>query len=252
MAREAAGDLALNPCEVDAIDVEAVYPQMRAAYGVGELDIEPKQITRPPNAAFDDIADAEFATDLFHVNRLVFVSKRSVPGDHKAAGNLREIGGQVVGDAIGEIFQLRIIREIGKGQHDDRESRYLEPRRRLVLLFIDLADEADALADDRADQPLLLAGVADRAARGVDAARKGRFRDDPSPPDRSQEIVLADDPIAVSDQEYQEIKHLGLNGDQRGPALQLTPLRVESVMFEQKQQCNYSRRMFRPPAPGSS
>jgi hypothetical protein len=59
------------------------------------------------------------------------------------------------------------------------------------------ADEAKALARDGADQLLLLAAVADRLARGVDAAGQRRIRHDPAAPDRSDEIVLADDAVAV-------------------------------------------------------
>jgi len=72
------------------------------------------------------------------------------------------------------------------------------------LLLTRLADEADAFADDRADQPLLLAGVADGSAGGVDAAGKRRVGDDPPAPDRSQQIVSADDAIAVSGQEFKD------------------------------------------------
>ena len=46
------------------------------------------------------------------------------------------------------------------------------------------ADEADALARDGADQPLLVAAVADRLARGVDAAGQRRVRHDAAAPDR--------------------------------------------------------------------
>jgi hypothetical protein len=60
------------------------------------------------------------------------------------------------------------------------------------------ADKTDALADDCADQPLPVASVADRVTGGVDPAEQRRFRHDPPAPDRSQQIVLADDPIAVA------------------------------------------------------
>ena len=53
-------------------------------------------------------------------------------------------------------------------------------------------------------------------------------------PDRSQQIVFANYPIAVSDKEEQEIKHLGLDRQQHGSPPQLAALRVEQVIFEQE------------------
>ena len=78
-----------------------------------------------------------------------------------------------------------------------------------------VADEAQALARDGADQPLLLAAVADRLARGIDAAGQGRLRHDPAAPDRSDEIVLADDAVAVLHQVDQQVEHLRLDGNRR-------------------------------------
>jgi len=64
-------------------------------------------------------------------------------------------------------------------------------------LHADFADETKAPPCDGADQLLLFAAVADRLSRGVDAARQGRLRNDPAVPDRGDQIVLADDPVAV-------------------------------------------------------
>ena len=55
-----------------------------------------------------------------------------------------------------------------------------------------------------------------RLARGVDAAGQCRIRHDPAVPDRRDEIVLADDAIAVLDQANQQIEHLRLDGNGLG------------------------------------
>jgi hypothetical protein len=81
---------------------------------------------------------------------------------------------------------------------------------------------------------LLLAGVPDGPPGGVDTAGKCRFRDDPPAPDRSQQIVFADYPIAVSDKEEQEIKHLGLDRQQHGSPPELAALGVENVISKQE------------------
>jgi hypothetical protein len=145
-------------------------------------------------------------------------------GDHEAAGYLREIGGQIVGDSIGGKFKLRIVREIGKGQHNDRQARWnRNSRLGRGLPLLNRAHETNALADSCADQPLLFAAVADYAASSINPAGKRRLRNDPSAPDRGQEIVLADDPVPVADQKYQKVEHLRLHRRQHSSAPRCRP-----------------------------
>ena len=77
----------------------------------------------------------------------------------------------------------------------------------------DLPHEPKTLARDGADHSLILAGVADRGARGVDAAGQRRFGDDAAVPDALDQIVLGDDAVAVLDEVDQQIEHLRLDCD---------------------------------------
>ena len=97
-----------------------------------------------------------------------------------------------------------------------------------------VADEAKALARDGADQPLLLAAVADRLARGIDAAGQRRFRNDAAAPDRVDKVVLADDALAVLHQVIEQVEHLRLDGNRVGAAPQLAPVRVEHMIAKEK------------------
>src|SRR5258708_38166019 len=99
-----------------------------------------------------------------------------------------------------------------------------------VWLRAHSTDEAEALARDGADQLLLLAAVADRLARGVDAAGQRRIRHDPAAPDRRDEIILADDALAILHQVDQEIEHLRLDRDPRAAPVQLAPGRITPVI----------------------
>ena len=72
-----------------------------------------------------------------------------------------------------------------------------------------LADETESLAGDGSDQALLFAAVADRLAHRIDMAGQGRLGDDPPAPDRLQQIVLADDMIAVPHQMEQQSNTCG-------------------------------------------
>ena len=105
--------------KVGPIGVEPIGPEMGAAFGVDELRVHPNLLASAPHAAFEDIANAELATDLLHVNRFALVGKGRVPGDHKAPGNPRKVGGEIVRDAIGEVFLVRVVRQVGERQDDN-------------------------------------------------------------------------------------------------------------------------------------
>ena len=75
------------------------------------------------HAAFEHVAHAEFAPDLLRVDRLALVGEGGVAGDDEAVGEMREVGGQVVGDAVGEIVLLLVAAQILERQDDDRETR---------------------------------------------------------------------------------------------------------------------------------
>ena len=93
-----------------------------------------------------------------------------------------------------------------------------------------ISDEAKTLARDGADHGLVLAAVADRRSRGVDAAGQRRFRDDAAVPDALDQIVLGDDAVAVLYQVDQQIEHLRLDGDRLTATGQFTQAGVEDVV----------------------
>src|ERR1700678_1081085 len=96
------------------------------------------------------------------------------------------------------------------------------------------ADKAQTLARDSPDQLLLLAAVAERLAHGVDAAGRRRIGDDPPAPDGGDEIVLADDAVAVLHQVDQQIEDLRLDGNGFGTTAQLAPIRIKRVIAKDK------------------
>jgi len=101
-----------------------------------------------------------------------------------------------------------------EGQHGN--GGFVRPFRRFaggvfhapVLSDLDLADEAETLAGDRPDQAPLLAGVANGFANRVDVTGDRRLRDNSAAPYRSEQVVLADDAVAVPDEMQQQIEDL--------------------------------------------
>lgn len=95
-------------------------------------------------------------------------------------------------------------------------------------------DEADALAREGFDETLLGTAVADSLARRIDTRRQRRVRDDAPAPDRRDELVLADHPLALTDEIRQEIENLRLERNRVTAATQLTPVDIEHAVAERK------------------
>jgi len=101
-------------------------------------------------------------------------------------------------------------------------------------LLAHLADESEAAAGHRSYEALLFAAVADGMPRGGDPAGQRRLRDDPSVPDRRQQVILAGDAVPVRDQIRKQIEHLRFDLDQVAATAQLAPLQVETIVVELK------------------
>jgi hypothetical protein len=72
-------------------------------------------------------------------------------------------------------------------------------------------------------------------ARGVYPHRQGGFRDCTAIPHGIEDLVPRDDPIAMPDEEVQQVENLGFYGHEIGPAAQLPPICVERVILERVQ-----------------
>src|SRR5690242_17417286 len=100
----------------------------------------------------------------------------------------------------------------------------------LPHLLPHLGDKAKSLSGYGTDQALLVAAVAERFACRIDVTRQSRLGHDPPAPDRFENIVPADDMLAVLHQVDQQIEDLRPNSYQLGPAGELPPVDVERVV----------------------
>ena len=83
------------------------------------------------------------------------------------------------------------------------------------------------------DEALLLAGIADGASDDVQAGRQRGIGHDTPIPDGIDQVILADNPLPVADQVFEQVKHLWRDGEDVCPATKLTPVSVECVVVEQ-------------------
>ena len=106
------------------------------------------------------------------------------------------------------------------------------PRPALVVAHDDRRNEAVAAAVRGADHALGAPVVADRLARGLDAARQRRLAHEPVAPDVVEQLFLRHDAVAVLDEVAQHVEHLGLDVARLAPAAQLEARRVELELVE--------------------
>jgi hypothetical protein len=81
--------------------------QMCARLRLDELDVDTDTIPAALNAALQNVPDVQFAPDLLQIDRLTLEGKSSVAADDERSGHARQVGRQVLSDAVDEIFLLR-------------------------------------------------------------------------------------------------------------------------------------------------
>ena len=202
----ARGHLILQLEDIIESAIETVGRDMRPGGRVDQLRGDAHSARCPAKAAFQHVAHAQVAADLPHVHCSVLVSKARVARDDEEPANARQCRDDVLQDAVGEVFLLRVTAQVHEWQDGNRGpvgksqslcSRFIgygsldvrEFRSACWRCFPHSADEPEALAGDRSDQALLLAAVTDRLAHRVDVAGQSGFRDDPPAPHRLEQIV---------------------------------------------------------------
>ena len=143
-----------------------------------------------------------------------------------------------------KILLLGIGAQVGEGQNGYRglvrqcegRSRWFDVfvgGRRTLLLLPHCAHETEALARQRPDQALVVATVADRVPRDIEASGQRRIRDDAPLPDGADEIILANNALSVADQEIEKIENLRRDRNHIFTATQLAPISVEQAILEE-------------------
>src|SRR6516162_2960076 len=93
---------------------------MRPGFGIDQLPGNADPVAALAHRAFKDIAHAEFATDLLHIDSLSFVREGRIAGDDKEPADARERGDNFLDHAVGEIFLLWITAHVLERQYRDR------------------------------------------------------------------------------------------------------------------------------------
>jgi hypothetical protein len=71
------------------------------------------------HAALDQVADAQLLADLLERHRPAPVGERGIAGDDQEPAQPRQLGDDVLGDAVGEVILLRLAAGVHEGQDGD-------------------------------------------------------------------------------------------------------------------------------------
>jgi hypothetical protein len=82
---------------------------------INELDIKSDLVAGSTDAPFQDISDTQIGGDLLHVRRFSLVGKGGSARDDEGVSYAREVGDQVLGEGVGEIVLVGIVREVVEG-----------------------------------------------------------------------------------------------------------------------------------------
>src|SRR5439155_3272 len=78
-----------------------------------------RAFTHPADAALDEEANAQLEPELLHVDGLALEPESRVARSHRQRAPSRQLGDDVLGDAVGEIILLRIASHVQERQYCD-------------------------------------------------------------------------------------------------------------------------------------
>src|SRR5262249_54211279 len=119
-ADHARGDLILQIEDIIERALEAIRPQVTASGGIDQLSGDAHAVRRLAYAAFEQIANTEFTTDLLRIESPPFEREAGITGNDEQPAHARQRGGDVLDDAVRKVFLLRIAAEVCERKHGNR------------------------------------------------------------------------------------------------------------------------------------
>src|SRR5262249_39311591 len=103
-AGDTAGDLALDTEQIGGAAIDPVGPEMRAGFGIDQLRVDAYLVAGASDAAFEHVANLQLPPDLLRLDRLALVGEGRIAGDDKTVLDARQVGGQVLGNAVSQVL----------------------------------------------------------------------------------------------------------------------------------------------------
>jgi hypothetical protein len=113
------GDLILDVQNVAGgqIPVIRVAPDVAAGMGIQQLGADADWVRLSPDAALDHVVGAELLGEDGDIDRLALVLERGVAGVDQKFLVMRELCDELLRDPVGEIFLIRVAREVVEWEH---------------------------------------------------------------------------------------------------------------------------------------
>ena len=112
-------DFILDRENVSQIAVVTVCPDVSTVLSANQLSRDADARPGLPHTSLQNEINAEALRHCRHLDRFALVSEDGVPCHHEQAGNFREIGDDVFGNAVTEIFLLGIAAHVYERKHRD-------------------------------------------------------------------------------------------------------------------------------------
>src|SRR5262245_48464969 len=106
-------DLVFELEDVDGFSMILFGPQHRAVSDVNQLGLDHQTFATPQQAADEDRADVEFASDLKRVNVAFLVTEDSRAGHDTQSGQARKRVDDAFGNAVAQVFGGRVVAGVG-------------------------------------------------------------------------------------------------------------------------------------------
>jgi hypothetical protein len=96
-------------------------------------------------------------------------------------------------------------------------------------MFLHLCNKADALAGHRAYDGLRRTAVANRSSSRIKTGGNRRIGDDPTTPNRGNQVIPTDDPAAVSQEVDEEVEDLRFDRNLLATPTQFVALNIQKM-----------------------
>src|ERR1700722_19425677 len=126
-------NLVLNCENVLELSIVSFGPDVCFGLAVDKLNSDPDAIGRFAYASFNNVVDTEFPRNLLRLNGLALMYKNCITRDHEQLTETRQLGDDVLSQAVRQKLLLRIAADIDERQHGNRWLSNAYWRRRLPV-----------------------------------------------------------------------------------------------------------------------
>src|SRR5215471_18566474 len=111
------GKPVLKAQDVMAIAVVFFCPQVPAVFGIDELRRHSDPVSGFAHATFQHVSDAELTPNFAHIRGLTLPLEAGIASNDKQAAEPRQLGDDVLNNAVAKVFLLGISTHVGEGEH---------------------------------------------------------------------------------------------------------------------------------------